>query len=709
MALSPFTLHEMFRGRVEPVLLTRRYKIGLFALALTMIMLPLVCAGALAVLACLFQKLAPQLGWYAALYCTGVVLFFVRIRMNSARRARRADRLVLAPTDEPLLFAYVEEVCRRLGAPMPRRIHIDCQMNASADFRRGLLSFPGNDLVLTIGLPLVAGLSLRQFTGVLGHELGHFSQRSGMRLTFIVRNIARCFNVLSREPLTFHGGVDRSVPLLLRLPCTPSLLANVLVWPVSRLMWLLGLVSNAASSFMLRQMEFDADRYEIRLVGSATFASTTRRLRLLNYAARQTYEDLREIWSDGRLVDNFPRYLVSRLNLLSGIEINAIRRGFESNVAGLFDAHPGDCERIESALREDSAGIFCGAGPATSLFRDFDGLARAVSLTFYREFVAEDIRAPSLVSVHELVGRQRAIRDGQSALLRYFQDLWHPARLVTLSAAPHLETLSLSELSGLIRRLRLKLIRHRLAYRALLDRYDDCRRAKSRTDRAAALLAIQLRLRPFDSGLNRSSAAAMASATREADARLASVADGLKEFDSDMHHRLAAAGIVIRRAAAEPADATGSIPAPDFEGLRATLEGLNASFAHCAALQRNCALHATLLHYVPGNEDNRKLSALLQRLKDESKTGMELLHRNLSDLVYPFEHAAGLLSVADFLLPVLPAAHDRDAVMQAAAMLVESFQRLYHRALGRLLLLAERAERLLGFAPLPLPREDEPG
>jgi hypothetical protein len=35
---------------------------------------------------------------------------------------------------------------------------------------------PSRELVLTIDLPLVAGLTLKQFTGVLAHEFGHFSR-----------------------------------------------------------------------------------------------------------------------------------------------------------------------------------------------------------------------------------------------------------------------------------------------------------------------------------------------------------------------------------------------------------------------------------------------------------------------------------------------------------------------------------------------------
>ena len=47
--------------------------------------------------------------------------------------------------------------------------------------------------MLTIGLPLVAGLSAREFGGVLAHEFGHFAQGGGMRLTAVVRGVNAWF------------------------------------------------------------------------------------------------------------------------------------------------------------------------------------------------------------------------------------------------------------------------------------------------------------------------------------------------------------------------------------------------------------------------------------------------------------------------------------------------------------------------------------
>ena len=58
------------------------------------------------------------------------------------------------------------------------------------------------------------------------------------------------------------------------------------VWLTRRLLWVLMMLGNAISCFLLRQMEFDADRYEARVAGSAAFESTALKLQGLGLAAR---------------------------------------------------------------------------------------------------------------------------------------------------------------------------------------------------------------------------------------------------------------------------------------------------------------------------------------------------------------------------------------------------------------------------------------
>ena len=82
---------------------------------------------------------------------------------------------------------------------MPARVQVDCQVNASAGFATVPVMPGAPRLVLTIGLPLAAGLTVRQFGGVLAHEFGHFAQGGGMRLTYIVRSINRWFSRVAYE------------------------------------------------------------------------------------------------------------------------------------------------------------------------------------------------------------------------------------------------------------------------------------------------------------------------------------------------------------------------------------------------------------------------------------------------------------------------------------------------------------------------------
>ena len=120
---------------------------------------------------------------YLAPAIIGIALVFFMIKPVLARPGKRQDPVPILPANEPVLFAFIEQLCRQIRAPVPRRVQVDCQVNASASFPPGWLGIFRRKLVLTIGLRLVAGLSIRELGGVLAHEFGHFAQGGGMRLT----------------------------------------------------------------------------------------------------------------------------------------------------------------------------------------------------------------------------------------------------------------------------------------------------------------------------------------------------------------------------------------------------------------------------------------------------------------------------------------------------------------------------------------------
>src|ERR1041384_5100976 len=178
---------------IAPVKVSFGYKIGLCAVALAMVLLPILYFCLIAVFgygiyyhatvnqSILSWRLPGRLGLFKLLLyfgplVIGSILLLFMFKPLFARRAEENIPYSLEHAEAPLLFQLIGQVCRAIGAPIPSRVDLDCSINAAASFRKGFGSFFSNDIMLTLGLPLVAGLTIQQFAGLLAHEFGHFAQ-----------------------------------------------------------------------------------------------------------------------------------------------------------------------------------------------------------------------------------------------------------------------------------------------------------------------------------------------------------------------------------------------------------------------------------------------------------------------------------------------------------------------------------------------------
>src|SRR5262249_51127323 len=151
--------------------------------------------------------------------------------------------------DHRLLFALVHRICAAVEAPIPVRIEVDCSINASARLIGGPF---GRELALTIGLPLAAGLTMQELTGILGHECGHFAQGAGIRLTHTIRLINQWFWRVVNERdewdsqlEAWSNGVDFRFAIVF-------MLGRAAVVCTRRLLWVLMTAGHSISCFMLR-------------------------------------------------------------------------------------------------------------------------------------------------------------------------------------------------------------------------------------------------------------------------------------------------------------------------------------------------------------------------------------------------------------------------------------------------------------------------
>ena len=414
--LTPGAVAAAFGRPVPPTSTSFFYQFGLLFVTAAMVLLPVLYAGLIAAAGWVVYFWATHFHFLVTsmrggprvflfklvLYCgplfAGVVLVFFMVKPFFARRPRHAQPLALNPAAEPLLFTFIAKVCETVGAPFPKRIDLDCQLNAAASFRRGSLSFLGNDLVLTIGLPLVAGLNLREFAGVLAHEFGHFTQGFGMRLSYVIRTINGWLARVVYQRDQWDVWLEEMGTTEVWWMTLVVICAQVAVWFSRLLLTLFMFVGHAIGCFMLRQMEYDADSYEIKLAGSEVFETTTRKMHTLGHSLELAYKNMRVSWNQNRaLPENFPAYLLRTDSAVAPTQRQRIEDTMGLGATGVFDTHPSRGDRIRRARRAAQPGVFHLDGPARSLFSNFAVPARQVTLLHYEDDLGIPVIGTKLV------------------------------------------------------------------------------------------------------------------------------------------------------------------------------------------------------------------------------------------------------------------------------------------------------------------------
>lgn len=412
---------QAFEGSIEPVQTTWIYRVGIVIVTIAMLLLPVLYLLLIAAVGALVfyhafenASMVPKLrNFWAILFVyvgpiiVGCVLLFFMVKPLFAKQSKSQKLRTLEFGEEPLLFALVTRVAKAVGAPEPKQIDINAEANASASFGAGLSGLFGQNLVLTLGLPLVGTFNVDQLAGVVAHELGHFSQTAGMRLTYIIRSINFWFARIVYERDDWDDALVRGCEAGDRFSLI-LYLAMFCVWITRCILWVFMAVGHGISCFMLRQMEYDADRFEIRLAGSATFVSIFKRLMVLdagmNAANMLTFH---AIMSSSKLPDDFAALAQTLTDGVSPENVKEIAHETETSKTGLFDTHPSTGDRIRAARREKAPGVFHMDQPASQLFRDFRRTSKAVTGDYYRNIFGRRVTGDTLVSVKEFLGSDK--------------------------------------------------------------------------------------------------------------------------------------------------------------------------------------------------------------------------------------------------------------------------------------------------------------
>lgn len=705
---------------IEPVRMTVGYRLMTSVVAFLMVLLPLIYLALIGAVGYgVYWHLKTNTGIltadvrgkakalavlaYFAPAIVGAILVAFMFKPLFARRRQGTKPQTLRREDEPLLYEFVDRLCDSVGAPRPKSILLDDDVNAAAALMSSVWNPFRNDLMLIIGLPLVAGMSLRELSGVLAHEFGHFSQGAAMRLGRVIDSINRwfAFVVYQRDSWDDHLEAwsrdgDLRITWVLWL-------ARGGVWLTRKILHGLMLVGHAMSCRLSQEMEFDADRHFVRFSGSSQFAPSFERLGELSAARRWAIGDLSESYREGRLVDDFFELLSRRTKMLTADDRKELRDSRLAQKTGWFDTHPALSDRIASAERENAPGVFQVEAPASVLFRDFPATCRAETLAFFQCQVGEEIAANQLVPAGELLARQQALQLQDEATERVLAGLYSYHWVLPFPKELPPSSKPLAEVLDKIRELRVRVSGHVAAHAKTIENIRLAQTFEQEANLAELLLNGGLKVGPTVFRVSMTSLDEVAAVRQQIAVAKTEAADGLAVLLRDFAKRL----LYPLQLLGSPETAA---MIPDAESLwRETQELIQKAIGlrpHHETLLKAIDAHELIedtLKQLEGRQENEKLVNCLRRACSEGAAFLNEIQEPFAATRYPFEHVEGQVSIGRFLLPELPPPDNIGAVHGVLAHVTREGLRLSTRIVSRLCVIVEQVETAIG-----LPLEQKP-
>ena len=222
---------------------------------------------------------------------SGLLFLFLLKNFFKFGRSPKFRYVEITEKDQPTFFAFLRRLCKDTGAPMPNRVLVTPDVNASVVYNSNLQSlFLPTPKNLIIGLGLVNGLSLTEFKAVLAHEFGHFSQ-SSMKLGTYVYQVNRIIADMVYGRDFFDDMLDNLKRGDPRIAVFAGAFAGVL-WALRKTLEGLFCMINFANSALSRQMEFNADLVAVSVAGSDAIVHALARLEHADHALNHAMRDL---------------------------------------------------------------------------------------------------------------------------------------------------------------------------------------------------------------------------------------------------------------------------------------------------------------------------------------------------------------------------------------------------------------------------------
>ncbi len=341
---------------------------------------------------------------YVSPILAGSLLILFMVLPLFSRRPKGDRPMWVSRAEEPLLYAYVDKLCDTMRAPRPVRIDVTAAANASAHIDNGLFGVVNRKLVLTIGLPLVRSMDLRHFTGVVAHELGHFSQGLSMRFSYAATRINMAFFRLAYVP----SRVDVWVISIARsdthwMFSVMALFCQAALNLTRLLLKGMALASHSLSMRLSRQAEFDADRRAAGIVGGDVLGEVLQNLPFVTAGSTKAIQRAQAGWVKRALPDDLVAVTHLYTKAMSADEKQKLVGTLLAEDARWFDTHPPLFQRVAKLKYPPVEGVLRLNAPARCLFGDFDELCKLATISFYNSALGAHLQPEHLMPLAEFI------------------------------------------------------------------------------------------------------------------------------------------------------------------------------------------------------------------------------------------------------------------------------------------------------------------
>lgn len=709
-------LDQLFLNKPVSFPVSATYKLGLSAVALAMVLLPLLYLAIIALTGYLLywhsthniQLFSSHLNAKVAFFLyvtpivTGILLLLFMVKPLFAKSSTYDEDLTINRSDEPTLFSFVEKLCNLIGAPVPAEIRINNQVNASASFSNGLKGCFSNRLTLTIGLPLAGGLDLQQFAGVLAHEFGHFAQSSGMRLSYLIRSINHWFaRVVFEEDQwdsklrSWSKEIDFRIGIILYI-------ARFFIWSTRKLLHLLMIIGNAISCYMLRQMEYDADRYEAAVAGAAAFETTSNKISLLSLSHAWAFQDISETWQEGQLPNSLPDLVLTNHSQMKIETRDAVLKDIHGAKTGIFDTHPSTADRIRNAQKIISEPAFhwntnqqdrSSIPSASILFKDFSALSEKATLDYYKKVLGKTPQKKELINVVELADRQQKEQNRQAALERHFLGCYTPWLPLELSRFPAITAPTDPQKNRQrLAKLKESLHQNQARIKESIEEHDRLSERIALTAQARILLEAGFKIDRKTFMLPTGDIEGVENSERRNEERKqknAAVFNGIGTLYGERLF-LALQLVHLPELLSKLTDITDIHEAVKRQWT--ALQCMDKQLVLLSDLHLNMVGLTTLARQLNDDDNDAKLIGNIRLQMNESMTLLDSLARSLVNIKYPFDHATPDITLDRFIIGELPEKDDLWLLIEKGEFALHAMIKLILRTTASLAHLAEEIE-----------------